>query len=905
MPTYLLNTANPTNGQALWTDSTLIPTSPSGPAGGDLTGTYPNPTVDGLQGQPISAVAPVNGQILTYTAGQWTPTTPPAAPLLFQGTWDASTGLPPVPAATTAGEAWVVNVAGNTNLGGITDWQVGDWAVYGGGATWFKLDNTSWDTTGNVVGASQFIGSTNAADVVLKRNNVTQLTLSGTGLLAATGLDMANNVISNIGAAGTDFTAGGGLTLASTLTVSAGGASITGATTIATGVGNLSISSAGASTINLGNTNLTLGAGVYSLGAGVWNIAAQTITATGNLSFSGADIVLTPTNALEIRDAKQLRLYEPSGSGTEYTSFRAQAQAASIDYVLPAAQGAASTFLRNDGAGNLSWVAAGLSFFTEAQSTVAPNNTIYANSLTAVAAVANADFVIIPKGIGSILAAVPDNTATGGNKRGTYSVDLQLERNTAAQVASGNNSAIIAGVRNTVSGSRSGVFTGSDNTVANQLSTIAGGGGNTINSTANGYSFIGGGTQNSTTGDYSTIAGGRTHTASANYAFVGGGQSNTASTNTHSAVVGGFTNLASGLYSFVGGGANNQATGERAFVGGGGNTTAVDRNTATATAATVVGGENNDATGTYTFIGGGTGNQAIGTVSTISGGAQNTAGQEFTFIGGGRLHQASASHACVLGGRQHTASGLYSTIGGGQEHTASATYTTVSGGAYNRATSSWATVSGGGGSSLPFGNTATATAATVSGGQTNNATGGYSAVSGGQNNTSGASYSAIPGGLQASTLYTGEVAHASGQFAAAGDAQNSFVVLRRVITVAAAATDLTLDGAAPAAGNVLALANNSMFQFFVKVGARDTGATGQFAWWDISGGIGRDGTIASTAIIGVNVTNTGNSGGNSAGWTCVVQAENVTNGALQILVSAPAGTGPVRFAASVQMIRVA
>jgi len=96
-----------------------------------------------------------------------------------------------------------------------------------------------------------------------------------------------------------------------------------------------------------------------------------------------------------------------------------------------------------------------------------------------------------------------------------------------------------------------------------------------------------------------------------------------------------------------------------------------------------------------------------------------------------------------------------------------------------------------------------------------------------------------------------------------------------------------------------------MFQFFVKVGARDTGATGQFAWWDISGGIGRDGTIASTAIIGTNVTNTGNSGGNSAGWTCVVQAENATNGALQILVSAPAGTGPVRFAASVQMIRVA
>src|SRR3990167_1119752 len=58
------------------------------------------------------------------------------------------------------------------------------------------------------------------------------LTLTQTNnVLALAGgtLDMSNNIISNIGAAGTDFTATGGLTLADTLTVTAGGATITGA----------------------------------------------------------------------------------------------------------------------------------------------------------------------------------------------------------------------------------------------------------------------------------------------------------------------------------------------------------------------------------------------------------------------------------------------------------------------------------------------------------------------------------------------------------------------------------------------------------------------------------------------------------------------------------------------------
>jgi hypothetical protein len=58
----------------------------------------------------------------------------------------------------------------------------------------------------------------------------------------------------------------------------------------------------------------------------------------------------------------------------------------------------------------------GIVYWQEAQFTAAPNNLVNANSLTPIAPTTNADAVIRPKGTGALLAQVPDNTATGGNK---------------------------------------------------------------------------------------------------------------------------------------------------------------------------------------------------------------------------------------------------------------------------------------------------------------------------------------------------------------------------------------------------------------------------------------------------------------------------------------------------------
>ncbi|MHA1136518.1 MAG: hypothetical protein ACTSSE_08530 [Candidatus Thorarchaeota archaeon] len=63
----------------------------------------------------------------------------------IQGAWNATTNVPDLtlPGAKVAGHGYIVTVAGNTNLDGITDWKVKDIAWFDGIASvWRKIDNT-------------------------------------------------------------------------------------------------------------------------------------------------------------------------------------------------------------------------------------------------------------------------------------------------------------------------------------------------------------------------------------------------------------------------------------------------------------------------------------------------------------------------------------------------------------------------------------------------------------------------------------------------------------------------------------------------------------------------------------------------------------------------------------------
>ena len=63
--------------------------------------------------------------------------------LNFKGTWDALTNNPTLTSSVgVGGDYYIVSIAGNTNLNGITDWQVGDWAIFESATNmWQKVDN--------------------------------------------------------------------------------------------------------------------------------------------------------------------------------------------------------------------------------------------------------------------------------------------------------------------------------------------------------------------------------------------------------------------------------------------------------------------------------------------------------------------------------------------------------------------------------------------------------------------------------------------------------------------------------------------------------------------------------------------------------------------------------------------
>lgn len=193
------------------------------------------------------------------------------------------------------------------------------------------------------------------------------------------------------------------------------------------------------------------------------------------------------------------------------------------------------------------------------------------------------------------------------------------------------------------------------------------------------------------------------------------------------------------------------------------------------------------------------------------------------------------------------------------------------------------------------GNTAGNVGATVSGGLGNNASAQLSAIGGGQENVSGDDYSIVPGGYGASAQRRGQLAHAAGYFAAAGDAQHSFYVLRRTTTNNTPA-ELLLDGST--SNQKIYLPTSGCFVFSILVAATRAGGANESAGYKFEGVIDSNGgTVALVGSVAKTVL-----GEDTSAWDANVTADGA-NQALIITVTGE-NSKTIRWVAVVETVEV-
>lgn len=292
----------------------------------------------------------------------------------------------------------------------------------------------------------------------------------------------------------------------------------------------------------------------------------------------------------------------------------------------------------------------------------------------------------------------------------------------------------------------------------------------------------------------------------------------------------------------------------------------------------IAGGNNNTANNGYASILGGFGNTASGSESTTVGGTTNTSSGTRSTIVGGLSNSCQRQDAFIGGGQSNTIStaGTHQVIGGGISNTASSNYTAILGGNTNAASNTYAVVTGG---------------------ADNTASGSYSIVLSGANNTASGQFGLASGYRALADTY-GMRSHASGRFAANGDAQVQEMVVRAQST-SSTQVELTADAAAWSTSNTMQVPTDGALAFDILMVARRTDANNECAAWTIRGCI--DNNAGTVAFVGTPTTTS--LGDDSAGaWSVAADTEA---GSVRLRVLAVGQTGKtINWVAHIRATRV-
>ena len=178
-------------------------------------------------------------------------------------------------------------------------------------------------------------------------------------------------------------------------------------------------------------------------------------------------------------------------------------------------------------------------------------------------------------------------------------------------------------------------------------------------------------------------------------------------------------------------------------------------------------------------------------------------------------------------------------------------------------------------------------------GRSNTASGNYAAVIGSRDSTASADNS-FASGQEAKATIKGQKVHASGQFAAKGDAQGSIFILR-ADTTDATATVLTTNNSTASTDNQIVAASDTCIMFSGTVVAMQNGAQDQ-GGWEIKGLLKNDGGTTTLVSSNIQTFDDGN------GWTVALSADN-TNNALAITCTGEASHN-IRWVANIQTSEV-